>query len=515
MKLAGKTLLYSFLLAIVIILVITAYNIFLLPSLYVSYAREQNRTDFINAHQEYLDTRSYKTIIIPNPITAISFVIPKKGYDIKVSGKLFDGEVKINNPILHPAIDLFRKMLESSGEDVDFKDAEINGEQLFQQILDLISPEDSPIQLDLKSTNVGDIYLDDDDVQHFHQVSDKTIVMENTVSDQSAYYTNFFAITKLVNETIVSYHAVVTPTIDDIRPVMVNSLPLTILVVFLLTLLFSQLFSYRIIAPILKLTQQAETMRNSPRGKAAAVEISGKDEISQLAHSLNELYAHLQRNYQELEAENLRQEVFLRASSHELKTPLAASMLLVNGMIDKVGKFHNTDQYLPEVRDQVMKMQAIVDEMLSLNRSRQQIEREIVVLQPLVQAILDSMQVQILQKNIKVLTEGSAHASVYSDESSLKKILANLILNAVEYSPENSEIKIRFSDNGFEIQNPGKIEESLLPHIFEPFVSGSSEEENHGLGLYVSSYYARLLSFSLTLDNPGNQVITRLLFSNR
>lgn len=513
MKLAGKTLLYSFLLAIVIILVITAYNVFLLPSLYVSYARDQNRTNFIDAHQQFLDMRSYETITIPNPITAISFVIPKNGYELKISGILFDGEVKISNPRLHPTIDLFRKMLESSSEDVDFKDAEIIGEQFFQQILDLISPKDSPIQLDLKSTNVGEIFSVDDGVQHFQRISDKTVVIENSVSDQSAYYTNFVGITGLADEMIVSFYAVVTPTIDDIRPVMVNSLPLTISVVFLLTLLFSQLFSYRIIAPILKLTQQAETMRNSPRGRAAAVEISGKDEISQLGRSLNELYAHLQRNYQELEAENQRQEVFLRASSHELKTPLAASMLLVNSMIDKVGKFHDTDQYLPEVRDQVKKMQSIVDEMLSLNRSRQQIEHDIVVLQPLVQAVLQSMQVQIQQKNIKVLIEGSAHASVYSDESSLKKIFANLILNAVEYTPEHSEIKIEFSDSGFEIRNPGEIDESLLPHIFEPFVSGSAKGTNHGLGLYVSSYYARLLGFSLTLENPGDLVIARLQFS--
>lgn len=515
MKLAGKTLLYSFLLAIVIILVITAYNVFLLPSLYVAYARDQNRTNFIDAHQQFLNTRSYETITIPNPMVAVSFVIPRTGYEFRISGKFFDGDVKIDNPTLYPAIDLFRKMLESDDEDIDFKDIEINGEQYFQQILDLISPLDFPIQLDLKSTNVGEIFSDDDGVQHFQQISDNTVVIENAVSDQSAYYTNFAGITRLADETVVSFYAVVTPTIDDIRPVMVNSLPLTISVVFLLTLLFSQLFSYRIIAPILKLTQQAETMRNSPRGRAATEEISGKDEISQLGRSLNELYAHLQRNYQELEAENLRQEVFLRASSHELKTPLAASMLLVNSMIDKVGKFHDTDQYLPEVRGQVRKMQSIVDEMLNLNRSRQQIEHDIVVLQPLVQAILESMQVQIQQKNLKLLIEGSAHASVYSDESSLKKIFANLILNAVEYSPENSEIKIDFSDSGFGIQNPGKIDESLLPHIFEPFVSGISRETNHGLGLYVSSYYARLLGFSLTLENPDDQVITRLRFSKR
>ena len=52
----------------------------------------------------------------------------------------------------------------------------------------------------------------------------------------------------------------------------------------------------------------------------------------------------------------------MRATSHQLKTPIAASMLLVDGMISKVGKFGDRDLYLPEVKSQLRDMTSIIEE---------------------------------------------------------------------------------------------------------------------------------------------------------
>ncbi len=68
-----------------------------------------------------------------------------------------------------------------------------------------------------------------------------------------------------------------------------------------------------------------------------------------------------------LEEENERQEVFLRASSHQLKTPVAAAPLLVEGMMNEVGKYKDTKRYLPEVKKQLMAIRRIVEDILYLN----------------------------------------------------------------------------------------------------------------------------------------------------
>lgn len=513
MKLAWKTFFYSILLAVVIIIVITAYNIFLLPSLYVSYTRNQNRENFAKVHQSFVELRSYATISTSNPMASVSVIIPSTGYTFQIFSQLLNGDVTINNPDYYGAVDYVRNLLATDGTDLDFEKIGMDSDNFFRQLLKIATPAESDIQLHLKTNNAEKFFTEAGQEPQFYNYPNKTVVIENSVTVQKTFYTNFIGITRLDNETILSFNAVVTPAIDDIRPVMINSLPLTTAIVFLLSLLFSQLFSFSIISPILKLTKHAENLRNSRHATAQTIEISGGDEISQLGHSLNDLYAHLQRKYQELEEENRRQEVFLRSSSHELKTPIAAALLLVNSMIEKVGKFRNTDQYLPELRDQVKKMQSIVDEILSLNLGKQQIQSELIVLEPLIQSKLQAMQVQIMQKNLTLTTDGTVHASVYTDEFIMKKILSNLIQNAVENSPDNAEVSVTWDDMGVEIRNPGKIEESLLPHIFEPFVTGNSGT-GHGLGLYVSAYYARLLGFTLSLENPKDQVIVHLQFFN-
>ena len=72
---------------------------------------------------------------------------------------------------------------------------------------------------------------------------------------------------------------------------------------------------------------------------------------------------------------------------------------------------------------------------------------------------------------------------------SLKHIIDNLLSNATKYSPQGAKIIVRTLPNQLQIFNSGVwIEEELLPHIFEPFVTGNKNIKNHGLGLYIVSY---------------------------
>ena len=68
------------------------------------------------------------------------------------------------------------------------------------------------------------------------------------------------------------------------------------------------------------------------------------------------------------------------------------------------------------------------------------------------------------------------------------------------------------------IENYGvRIPEELLPHVLEPFVSGSHERDSsgtrsHGLGLYIASYYAKKLGILLSVSNGKDSVAAELMF---
>jgi signal transduction histidine kinase len=94
----------------------------------------------------------------------------------------------------------------------------------------------------------------------------------------------------------------------------------------------------------------------------------------------------------------------------------------------------------------------------------------------------------------------------------MSKILDNLLSNAVNYSPEHGKIEIIYEENTLYIQNHGvTIEEELLPHVFEAFVTSNNSTKGHGLGLYIVSYYAKLLGCHVELVNIDNGVCAKLI----
>ena len=54
--------------------------------------------------------------------------------------------------------------------------------------------------------------------------------------------------------------------------------------------------------------------------------------------------------------------------------PIAAALLLVEGMIQKVGRFQNTREYLPRVKEELLSMGKMVEDVLSLNQRPEDIK---------------------------------------------------------------------------------------------------------------------------------------------
>jgi signal transduction histidine kinase len=303
-----------------------------------------------------------------------------------------------------------------------------------------------------------------------------------------------------------------------------------IAIALLLVLLSSQVFSRMIIIPIIKLARHAEYMKEAKNLKLEPAAITGHDEISSLGESLNGLYQKIQESYQELEVknqylaeENKRQEVFLRASSHQLKTPITAALLLVQGMISEVGKYKDVKEYLPQVKQQLQSMQKIVEDILYLNHCSQNLQKEPIVLAELVDECINSYRIQIEEKSLLLMTEGQ-EPKLETDRELFKNILDNLLSNAIHFTPEGGKISISYDAHRLCIINYGTtIAEELLPHIFEPFVtsanvieqnsSGSRGNNGHGLGLYVVAYYAKFLHCQVKIHNIPQGVMAELIYT--
>ena len=131
------------------------------------------------------------------------------------------------------------------------------------------------------------------------------------------------------------------------------------------------IYSKMIVSPILDIKDVTNRMMNIDR--QAKLKVNSKDEIGDLKNQINILYQRLlgviddldEKNKAMLELEKKKVE-FLRATSHELKTPLASLNVILENMRYNIGKYKDRDKYLDESLQIVDKLSKMIIEIISL-----------------------------------------------------------------------------------------------------------------------------------------------------
>jgi len=529
LKLSKKTFLYSIVLAAGMVALVIAYFVLMLPSLYVDYVMERNLQSVVDIQKGYVEKGSYEGLEVKNPSAVYTMEIPMEGEQISITGKFLRMNLEIQDEELLEMLQHFRMMIKN-GENME--DME-NGAEGFKQeafadlwenglkekfLTEEMTAGDYPVKVKLELKESEALYKEE--YYRLHRISDEVMVYEYGVSDKDYGYTTYVAVGKTEDGIVFTVLPTMTPSMEEITPVVMGSLPMIVTVVFLTVLVASGFFSRKIVNPVIRLAGHVESARMSENFAVESFEAESEDEIGTLAKALNELYDKLRESYLELEGqnrlleeENERQEVFMRASSHQLKTPVAAALLLMEGMINEVGKYKDTKAYLPEVKKQLLSMRKIVEDILDLNHHARNPEKETVAIEGMTKEVLKAYEVQRENRKLVLTIEG--RKNLQTDREMMKKIIDNLVSNSVQHTPKGERIEIKIDEESLCIRNYGShIEEKLLANIFEPFVSSDTREKGKGLGLYVAAYYCRVLNCELHIKNFEGGVEACLIFKS-
>lgn len=543
-KLGGRNLFYSMALAGCMLTFLVGYFVYMLPSLYVDYTMEQNLQSVKAQHKTYVQSGSYAGVQVKNPTACFSIEIPDTEDSIYLATKFFSVKIDVEEPEIRELFDEFRSLLKAYDQKTSENDAYQNftGKSkewedvlggVFQNIVSDAAGLPFQVQI-LEQQSMENAYVNE--YRKVHRVSDDFIVFEMGVEDHSSRYINYIAMQRTEGNLILTYLPVVTPDMNEIRPVVFQSLPMLCAVIFLLVLLFSRIYSRGIVSPIERLVQHTGQMKNSrgfrqpdaDQGQGLSDAISfRKDEIGTLAATIDALYQTIRTKYEELEEknqvlseENKRQEVLLRASSHQLKTPISAALLLVDGMMNKIGKYQDTETYLPKVKEQLLSMKKMVEDILYLNHCGETVDIQRTELGKLLETKLETYRIAIADRQLEVSVEGLESVFIETDETLFAQILDNIFSNVVNYTPPKECVQIALTGQELWIKNTGiQIDVDILPHIFEPFVSGNHEKadsrtNSHGLGLYIAAYYARKLGMKIDIQNQPDGVVTTIRFGH-
>lgn len=515
MKLSKKTFLYSIGISVLLVSMIVIYFVMMLPSLYVDYMNKQYLESVVEVEKGYMKSRSYEGLKVQNPTGSATLEIPFEGNKIYLTGMAFrmtvtveDDEVK---EVLNQVRNFLKDMENANEEEFDNIDWKLLGNSMKQSVN---LNQEAPFKITVDLNQQVEV-MKQADKGKMHSAGNGIYVFEGGASDGVNEYTSYIAIGKTEDAMIVSFLPVMTPQMKELTPIVLGSVPMMAAVIFLLVMICSQYFSKKIVDPVIRLADYAEEVKCADNMEITPLVVNGKDEIGELGRMLNELYAKLRENYEKLQKENKRQEVFLRASSHQLKTPVTAALLLVDGMIQEVGKYKDTKTYLPQVKEQLQSMSKIVEDILYLNHCAEHLQIESIEMCSFMGEIVSAYHIQMETKQLKYVQKGT-QVQIQSDRELLKKMLDNLISNAVSYTEENGKITVEILADKVSIFNEGvQIEQELLQHIYEPFVSSVGNKKGKGLGLYVTSYYSELLGMKLAIENTVEGVRATLSISNK
>lgn len=191
---------------------------------------------------------------------------------------------------------------------------------------------------------------------------------------------------------------------------------------------------------------------------------------------------------------------FIGNVSHELKTPIFniqgfLETLLDGGLDDP----QLTERYLQRAAKNAERLQIIVDDLLTIGKlesGKFTLDLETFDLKDFIDDVLEDMEISARERNIKLgFKEGAAnHFMVKADMESIRKVLMNLIGNAIKYGNQNGFAKIGCYDMAdyilIEISDNGiGIAAEHLPHLFDRFYridkARTRQEGGSGLGLSI------------------------------
>jgi two-component system sensor histidine kinase CreC len=272
------------------------------------------------------------------------------------------------------------------------------------------------------------------------------------------------------------------------------------LVSALVAMVLSLLTTLWIIRPISRLKLYAEDIRH---GRRVTMPRLDRTEIGDMGLAF-------ERMKEALEGKKYVEQ-YVQTLTHEVKSPLSAIRGAAE-LLEENMPYERRERFLTNIRNEANRIQDIVDRMLELSELETQKKLknvETVSFKSLVKTVLESKQPMILKKNLRVTAKTDDDFILKGDSFLLNQAVANLIQNAIDFSPENSQIKVitEKDDNNLTLiiidEGPG-IPDYALEKIFNKFFSLKRPDTNKkstGLGLNFVREVAELHNGRVFIEN--------------
>ncbi|MGE4403615.1 MAG: sensor histidine kinase [Desulfobulbus sp.] len=284
----------------------------------------------------------------------------------------------------------------------------------------------------------------------------------------------------------------------------------------LILILVSYHVAGRILRPVQEINRLIVEITENTLEKR--IPLSGnRDELDALARSLNAMFNRLQFSFQ-------RQKEFVANASHELKTPLTLLRLSTEELLQDAQLPVVFQEKLLSQERALARISQLVKSLLDLSRLElsDQLQRTHFCLNALVRSVLDEFQVLLQEQQLSLECIWEREFQVYADQEKIRRLLINLVDNAIRYNRVQGEIRCRIETEGknlmLMLSNTGVgINNGERSRVFEQFYrceqSRATTHGGSGLGLTIVQRIITLHGGSITVvDSPPGWTTFAILF---
>lgn len=228
----------------------------------------------------------------------------------------------------------------------------------------------------------------------------------------------------------------------------------------------------------------------------------------------------LQANVEQLQELNRLKSAFVGVVSHELRTPLTAMKAFAENLLDGVAGELNAKQhdYISRIQRNAERLTRMINELMDLSKieaGKVELRAQELSLAELFADVLDVFRPLAQRKGVALdVTSDERLPHVQADRDKLYEVLANLLENAVKFTPARGRVEITtkvLNDRYLEVEVSDTgcgIPQEHLARIFDKFYQVQSISSNHGgagLGLAIAKGLVELHGGTMAVESAPGQ----------
>ncbi|MDK0617991.1 HAMP domain-containing sensor histidine kinase [Clostridium perfringens] len=314
----------------------------------------------------------------------------------------------------------------------------------------------------------------------------------------------------------------------ELRDLMSN-IKFIVSITFLLILIFTYFLFERIINPLNYIKNSFKRIGDGDF--KINLKVNSKDEIGDLACGVNKMANKIEEQIEKINEEKEKvltlektRTEFFNNITHELKTPLTNISGYAQIMSEEDFNDNDFRKFaLERINKESKRMHELIVSLIEISKNKSDIEGgeiENVNLKTLIEDLCEDFKVKGDKQGI-CISNNLEDIKFMCREDEIRRIIINLLDNAIKYSIKGSEIEIRLfkdkEEKHIEIENfSDEISSEGVEKIFEPFyrenTKKSRELGGNGLGLYICSELVKKYGGDISFSYSNGKVKVSIIF---